>query len=238
MSHGIVHYLYHLDPWGYFFIPGQGNRVQGNLTLVRNCYHTLRLQSVKTIDFTLASDLSAPTAAHPDWPSFTGSTFGLKTAAQFEDSGDFTAAWSGFDTNDTAWHSPANKRYSFAIAPTHATAVGLYPVVWSLTDGSVTVKLPDFPMLVNLVQEGVIGTEATAPSGISSNSGTATILNGTDSIAVAFVGMTAAGHVIPFWVGAAQSTLGVTAGTGTFTIQAGGPVSGNSVVGYFVVKTS
>jgi hypothetical protein len=238
MAHGLIHNLYFLDGWGWMFVPQQANRVQGDINIVRNCYHTLRLTAARTTDFDLASDLTLPSAALADWPTFTGATFGFKTQDNFEDSGDWTAAWSGFDTGDTAWHSPANKRYSLALAPTHATALAQYRLQIALTDGSVTVKLPDFPLYANLLQEMIVGDETTAPSGIASNTGTATITSGNSSVTVSFTGMTTAGYIIPFWTASPQSTLSATAGTNQFTINAGGPVAGNTTVGYFVVGTS
>lgn len=238
MSHGNVHYLYYLDGWGYYFVPQQANRVNGTMELSRNCYHTIRLQAVRTTDFSLQSDLSAPSTALPDWPNFTGAVWGLKTETQFNESGDYTAAWSGFDTGDTEWHSPADKRYSFAVAPTHATATGVYLHTLSLTDGSVTMKLPDIPLRVPVIQEGIVGDEPTVPSGISSNSGTAIIPDGTDSVVVSFTDMTSGGLIIPFWIGSAQSTISAIAGTDQFTIQSGGPVDGDTTVGYYVVKSS
>lgn len=236
MSHGLVRYLYYLDGYGYVFEPSQSNRVQPALPLVRNIYHTIRLQAVKTTSFDLNSDMTAPTAALPDWPVFTSAVFGLKTATNFDNGGDFAAAWSGFDTGDTAWHSPANMRYSFAVAPTIALNVGCYLSWIELTLGGISQPLPDIPLLTPLRRELITGTEPTAPSGIGSQGGTATILNGTDSITVAFAGISATGLVIPFWIGAAQSALSATATTNSFTITAGGAVSGDAIVGYYVAK--
>lgn len=236
MSHGLVKYLYYLDGYGYFFRPEQANRVDAEMVLVRGTYHTLRIQGVKTTAFDLTSDLKAPAAALPDWPTFSSAVFGLKTPEEYEADGDFAAAWTGFDTGDTAWHSPSNCRYSIAVAPTSSLDAGTYMAAAQLSTGSITMPLPDFAMRVPLLRQLVIGDEPTVPGSVANRSGTATLADGTDSIAVSFTGMTSGGLVIPFWIGAAQGTLGVVAAANAFTITSSGPVSGASQVGYYVAR--
>jgi hypothetical protein len=67
-------------------------------------------------------------------------------------------------------------------------------------------------------------------------SGSATILSGNDSVVVPLVGMTPTGFVAPFWIGAAQSTIGAVAGTDSFVITVGGKVEGDTEVGFHVVR--
>ena len=62
MAHGRPLYLYYLDGWDYLFKPTQANRVDDRVDLVRQNYYTLRIQAVKSTDFSLTSTLQAPAA--------------------------------------------------------------------------------------------------------------------------------------------------------------------------------
>jgi hypothetical protein len=238
MAHGKLKYLYYLDGWGYFFKPTQANRVDDGLEITRQDYITLRLQAVSTTDFSLNTDFTVPDAATVDWSNYSDAITGVKTAANYTAGGDYTVAFSGFDTGDTTWINAAKGRLSFAIAFTSSIAPGPYLSEIKLIDGSNTNRIPDLPLPLNLVQELVIGTEPTTPSGISGNSGTAIIPARSDSVTVSFTGMTATGLVIPSWIGNPLSTLGASCTTNSFTIKAGGPMDVNTTVGYYVAKTS
>lgn len=238
MAHGKLKYLYYLDGWGYFFKPTQAARVDDGLSINLLDYFTIRIQAVKTIDFILNADLSAPDAVTVDWSGYTDAVTGIKTKDDYNSGGNFTAAWSGFDTGDTDWINTARGRNSIAIALVSTITPAPYLFQTELIAGSNTNRIPDIPLPFNAVRELITGSEPTVPSGISSNSGTATILAGTDSIVVSFTGMTATGLVIPSWIGAPQSTLGATCSTNSFTIKAGGPMAVNTQVAWFCAKTS
>lgn len=236
-THGKPLYLYLLDGWGYAFVPQQANRVLSLVDIVRQDYYTVRLQVVSTTDFTLGSDLTAPAAAVVPINSYSTILFGLKTQALYDAGGDYSVAWTGFNTGDTDWHSLASGRASIDIATTTALAIAQYRAGVELSDGTYGVRYPDLPLFVNLRRELIVGTEPTSPSGTVFNSGSATIPAGSDRTnPVSCTGMTTAGYVIPFWLGAAQGTLGATAMTNTFTITNSGPVAADTLVGYYIVK--
>jgi hypothetical protein len=226
------------EPWCYLFHPLQSNRVLPAIDLVRQNYYTLRLQAVRTTDVSLSNTGTVTTGA-VDLSAYDDVIFGMKSTATATD---YSAAWRGFNTGDTAWHSLANGRFSIDVAPTTALTVQQYlGCAFRLIDGSTSyLDVPDLPLTVNLRQNLITGSEPSTPSGtLSGNVGTATVLAGNDSVTVTDAAMTATGLIIPYFYGSAPaSTIAATAASGSFVITLGGPALVNTAVGYYIVRRS
>ena len=238
MSVGKPIHLYALagEPFAYLFHPHQANRVNARVDLVRQNYYTLRFQFVRTTDFDLASNLTAPSAAQ--WPidQYEDIIFGLKATTTATD---FTAAWRGYNTTDTAWHSLVNGRCSIDIAPTTSLSLASYVSVARLIDSASYFDVPDFGLETNLRQNLITGSEPSTPSGtFDGNSYSGTVTAGTDNVAITVTGMTSGGRVVPFFVGNPVSTIGATCSTDTVTVTLGGPVASNTTVGVYVIARS
>ena len=238
MSVGKPIHLYALagEPFAYLFHPHQANRVNARVDLVRQNYYTLRFQFVRTTDFDLSSTLTAPTSAQWAIDSYTDIIFGLKTSTTATD---FTAAWRGFNTSDTAWHALASGRCSIDIAPTSDITLASYISVARLLNNTSYFDVPDLGLETNLRQNLITGAEPSSPSGaFDGNSYTGTVTAGNSSVAITISGMTTGGRVVPFFVGNPVSTIGATCATNTVTVTLGGPVDSNTTVGVYVIKRS
>jgi hypothetical protein len=232
-----AHKLYHAgddaSDFDHFYYPNEAGRVRGRLDLDLASVHRLRIQCVTGKDWTPSSTGTAPSGSVRDLSDVTNALVGIKTTL---DATDYSEAWLGLDTTDTAWYSLANGRLSVLIAPT--IAAGSYKLGIQLKAGTTNIDLGWFPLDCELRTSLNIGTEPSAPAGVASNVGTATITDGSDRVTVTDANMTSGGLVLPSWQGAPQSSLGCTYAAGSFVIIAGGPVSGNTTVGYYIARRS
>lgn len=231
------HKLYHVgddaSDFDHFFHPHEAGRLRGRLDLDTASLHRLRIQCVLGKDWTPASDGSAPSGSVRSLTDITNALVGIKSATT---DADYQEAWLGLDTTDTAWHSLANGRLSVLIAPT--IAAGSYKLGIQLKAGTTNIDLGYLPLDCELRTSLNTGDEASAPAGVANNVGTATIPDGSDRVTVTDTDMTTGGLVLPSWQGTPQSTLGCTYAAGSFVIIAGGPVSGNTTVGYYIARRS
>jgi hypothetical protein len=229
------HKLYHAgddaSDFDHFFYPTEAGRARGRLDLDKASLHRLRVQCVTSKDFSLASDGTAPTAAVRSLVNVTNVLVGLKSSI---DATDYAEAWLGVDTTDTDWYSLAAGRLSVLIAPT--IDAGRYYLGIQLKANTTNIDLGWLPLDCYLSDSLNAGTEPSAPAGVATNVGTATITDGSDNVVVTDANMTATGIVFPSWQGTPQSTLSAVCAAGSFTITAGGPVSGNTSVGYYIAR--
>jgi hypothetical protein len=223
-----------------FFDPETG-ALRSAFALVRNDAYTLRCQAVLNRGATISlATYQASTRAF-DLSSYSGTpAFGLKTASNFAADGDYTQVWSGFAT-DASWHSLSNGRLSMEVAPT-VTPATYYAELQLQTSGGSALSFHGTGTAEGLTRcvlarDVVVGSEATAPSGVSGNSGTATITAPADCVDVTYTGMTASGVVIVSLLNTTNlTTLSVTPGTGTFRIAAGAAPSTTWTVAYLVAS--
>jgi hypothetical protein len=231
------HKLYHAgddaSDFDHFFYPNEAGRVRGRLDLDLASVHRLRIQCVTGKDWTPSSTGTAPSGSIRSLADVTNILVGIKSALA---DADYQEAWLGLDTTDTDWYSLANGRVSVLIAPT--ITAGSYKLGIQLKAGSTNIDLGWSPLDCELRTSLNIGTEPSAPVGVSGNTGTATIASGSDNVVVTDANMTTGGIVIPSWLGSPQSTLSAVCAAGSFTITAGGPVVGNTSVGYYIARRS
>jgi len=231
------HKLYHVgddaSDFDHFFHPNEAGRVRGRIDLDLASLHRLRIQCVTTKDFSLSATGTAPSAAVRSLADVTNVLVGLKSAVT---DADYEEAWLGVDTTDTDWYSLANGRISVLIAPT--IDAGSYKLGVQLKAGATNIDLGWDALDCELRTSLNAGDEPSAPAGVANNTGTATITNGNSSVTVTDADMTTGGIVLASWLGEPQSTLSVVCAAGSFAITAGGPVTGNAGVGYYIVRRS
>jgi hypothetical protein len=223
-----------------FFDPGT-NTLRGGFALLRNDDHVLRIQAVLNRGATVSQSTYQASTRTVDLSVYTGTpVFGLKTETNFAADGDYTQAWSGYAT-DAAWHSLSNGRLSLTVAPTvtPATYVAEFQLqtsgssAWTLHGGGAAAG----KLRCILLRDLAIGNEATAVSGVTNTSGTATVTAGQTSKVVSYTGMTAAGVVIVSLLNVSEmTTLSVTPATNQFTITLGASYDTNVTVGYLVAS--
>jgi hypothetical protein len=229
-------YAYLGDAWCYTFRPNQASRVDDRLDLVRQNYYTLRVQAVRTTDFSLDANGKPANANTVDLSAYSDAIFGFKTT---DTATDFTAAWRGYNTTDTAWHNLSYGRFSIDVAPISTLTVAQYRAAFRLLNGTSYLDIPDFSLLLNLRQNLITGTEPTTPSGgVDPNSYTGTVLAGASSVVITVPNMTTTGQAVPFFLGSPVSTIGATCGVGIVTVELGGTVDANTLVGLYIVKKS
>jgi hypothetical protein len=223
-----------------FFDPETG-ALRGAFALVRNDVYMVRVQVVLNRGATISLATYQASTRTVDLSSYSGTpAFGLKTATLFAADGDYTQVWSGFAT-DASWHSLSNGRLSLSIAPTVTPATYVVEIQLQTAGGSAlslhgTGAAEGMTRCV-LARDVVVGDEATAPSGVSGNSGTATITAPADYVNVTYTGMTASGVVIVSLLNTTELTsLTVTPGTGTFRVTAGAVPTTTYTVGYLVAS--
>lgn len=236
MAHGAVrNYWTSQDDWQ-LFEPLHAGIIKARDALTRQNYYTLRVQAAVRRDIDLSSSFTIATASVYSLAQYSNIIFGLKESATDTD---FAAAWAGFNTGDTAWHSLANGRASIDVAPTTALDIGDYVGVFRFLDGTSYLDVPASGLIVSLRQNIITGSEPSTPGGTTDNDGTATILAGSDTTgAITDANMTTGGLVIPFFLGNPVSSIGATCANGSFTISIGGPAASNLTVGYYIRKRS
>lgn len=223
-----------------YFDPETG-ALRAAIALIRNDAYTVRTQVVLNRGATISLATYQASTRTFDLSSYSGTpALGLKTETTFAADGDYTQVWSGYAT-DASWHSLSNGRTSLEIAPTVTPAT--YVIGTQLqTAGGGALSLHGTGCAEGrtrciLARDVVVGDEATAPAGVSGNSGTATITAPADYVDVAYTGMTANGVVIVSLLNTSElTTLTVTPGSGTFRVTAGSAPTTTYTVGYLVAS--
>jgi hypothetical protein len=196
----------YFDRWNNRLLDARGLPVK-RLEATRNDLVQLEVQVFDGGQFAVDSSGYVLAANATDLSAFTGSTFALKTSANYLNDGDFSMTVAGFDTANPV-HLPASGRV--AVLAGLAVAAGDYYVELELrTAAGNSFSLPPSPLVLSVYRDVVLGTEATLPAGttVPVNGNTAIADEAVATAAIAVTGMTATGQVI----------LGVLAPTGTPT---------------------
>lgn len=237
MSQKAQFYYYSLQD-RIWFDPFNSNLPVTTLDLYKRDSIMLRVQAVtNTNGLTINSDYTAPDAYCTDLSDLVNVVFGVKTRANYASEGAFAQSFVTFDTGDY-FYVPAKSRFAIPVGIVGGTTAGDYLSEFHFyTTGGAVNTFGRQPLACPITQDLVTGQEP-PPNPAPGHIGTATILAGSDNVVVTFTGLTSTGIVFASWLGNPISTISGIAGTGQFTIQAGGPVPVNTQVAYNVASLS
>lgn len=170
--------------------------------------------------------------------------FSLKTPVHFdaEEDGDLDLTVAGFDTTDSAWHSPGNGKITIQVAAPLSLASGVYIPEFMFVEGSNNWSLTpaDYTMVCELTRRVYTGSESNASNDATSLnswfSGTASAA--TDFANITVTGMTTTGKVLPVVKsGQGQYITGYTCTTDNVKVQLNADAGAGGVTVEILVKS-